>query len=495
MPHHLTKQHPPIQAHRLTTRHRLVRNMLRMAAATLIGSLGLVAVACGSDVAIETTGTVDQIVSSTTSPSTATTGTTSSGAGSWLFDNSVVHEISASFSQEDYEAMIQTYRSSDTKDWIEATVTIDGATYQNVGIRLKGNSSLSGIKSGRAGGPSGDVSTDRPEGLPWLIRLDKFVDGQNHDGVKELVVRSNISETALNEAVATELLGLAELASQKAIATRFSVNDSEAVLRLVIEHPDDVWMAANFSAGGALYKAESTGDYSYRGSDPESYDEVFDQEAGKKNADLTPLIDFLDFINNTDDTTFYSTLADRLDVESFATYLAMQELLGNFDDIDGPGNNSYLYYDPATDRFTVVAWDHNLAFGGMGEMGGNAPGADRVAPDSVIPSRAGPGGMVPGRMAPDRSGLGDMGFGPGGKSNKLVERFHANSELEALYEERLADLKTKLFESGVGAEVLARWVALLETQASDLVDAATIKTEAAKIGSYFTTDQAAARGS
>ena len=382
------------------------------------------------------------------------------------------------------------------------------------GNRLQHQPHALGLRSdpgtGALDGRGGDISADEPEGLPWLVRLDKFVDGQNHDGVKELVVRSNISETALNEAVATELLELAELASQKAIAARFSVNDSEAVLRLVIEHPDDMWMAANFSAGGALYKAESTGDYSYRGSDPSSYDEVFDQEAGKKNADLTPLIDFLDFINNTDDTTFYSTLADRLDVESFATYLAMEEMLGNFDDIDGPGNNSYLYYDPATDRFTVVAWDHNLAFGGMGEMGGNAPGADRVAPDSVAPDsvapgRAGPGGMAPGRMAPDRSGLGDMapdraghggmGFGPGGKSNKLVERFHANSKLEALYEERLADLKTKLFESGVGAEVLARWVTLLETQASDLVDAATIKTEAAKIGSYFTTDQAAARGS
>ncbi|MEZ5270152.1 MAG: hypothetical protein R2789_16830 [Microthrixaceae bacterium] len=48
-------------------------------------------------------------------------------------------------------------------------------------------------------------------------------------------------------------------------------------LRLVIEHPDDVWMAENFDAGGALYKAESTGDYSYRGDDPESYVDVFDQ--------------------------------------------------------------------------------------------------------------------------------------------------------------------------------------------------------------------------
>ena len=130
---------------------------------------------------------------------------------------------------------------------------------------------------------------------------------------------------------------VAGLASQDAIATAFSVNGSDAILRLVIDHPDDVWMAEVLDGDGALYKAESTGDYSYRGDDESAYDEVFDQEAGTDNTDLTPLIEFLDFINNADDATFAAELGDHLDVDSFATYLAMQELIGNFDDIDGPG--------------------------------------------------------------------------------------------------------------------------------------------------------------
>ena len=32
----------------------------------------------------------------------------------------------------------------------------------------------------------------------------------------------------------------------------------------------------------------------------------------------------------------------------------MQDLVDNFDDIDGPGNNSYLSYDAATGQFTIV---------------------------------------------------------------------------------------------------------------------------------------------
>ena len=323
----------------------------------------------------------------------------------------------------------------------------------------------------------GNTSADEPEGLPWLIDLDRNVDGQNHEGVVEFVVRSNNSETALNEAVALELLEMAGLASQDAVAVSFSVNGSDPVLRLVIENPDDLWMAENFDISGALYKAESTGDYSYRGDDPDSYDEVFDQEAGKTNADLTPLIEFLDFINNSDDATFNTELFKHLDIDSFATYLAMEELVGNFDDIDGPGNNSYLYYDPKSGQFTVVAWDHNLAFGTMN--GAGAPGGavfHVYVPEGMEIPEGAQGNFY------GKEGFGGR-MGPGGMSNILVKRFKANPEWEQLYEGRLAELKAELYGSGKAADILDAWVALLKTQASDLVDSSTVDQAAAHLES------------
>ena len=59
-------------------------------------------------------------------------------------------------------------------------------------------------------------------------------------------MRSNNSQTALNEAVALELLTEAGLASQEATAVRFTFNDSSAKLRLVIENPNDEWVATQF---------------------------------------------------------------------------------------------------------------------------------------------------------------------------------------------------------------------------------------------------------
>lgn len=495
--------------------------------AAFVAALTLTAGACSSSGGIDASA-AETPAQSTSDDTGSSVVQTSSNA---VFDATEVHTIQVEFDVNDYDEMIATFQAESEKEWIAATITIDGSTYRDAGIRLKGNSSLAGIgggfggrgggDAGEAGGPrggaGGDTSVEEPEGLPWLIKLDKFVDDQAHEGVSDFVVRSNNSETSLNEAVALNLLAEAGLATQDAMAVRFSVNGSDDVLRLVIEHPDDIWMADNFDIDDALYKAESTGNYSYRGDNPEAYDEVFDQEAGKQNTDLTPLIDFLDFINNSDDETFAAELSERFDVESFAVYLAMQDIVNNFDDISGPGNNSYLHWDAETGRFTVVPWDYNLAFGGLGggpgggfgggpgEGGGFGPGG--FDPDNLPegfelpegfdpenpPEGFGQGGFVPGDVPegfePPQGfdaegagrGPGGVGGGPGGGGNVLVERFLAVESFSAMYDDALTDLQASLIDSGRADEIIEQWVAVLEAGAGDLVDAATIQSEADQI--------------
>jgi len=58
-----------------------------------------------------------------------------------------------------------------------------------------------------------------------------------------------------------------------------------------------------------------------------------------------------------------------------------------------------------------------------------------------------------------------------------VTRFKAVAELQAGYDEALASLRTELYDSGVAAEILDRRAAVLRTQATDLVDEATITSE------------------
>ncbi len=417
------------------------------------------------------TGCAASSEAASSEPTATESGTAASDGGAAtadldLFDSSVVHTISVDFDQDAYDAMIDTFTTTGDKEWISATVTIDGVVYEDVGLRLKGNSSLFGLTAATSG---------NPEDLPWLIRLNKFVDGEDHQGYEDIVIRSNSTETAMNEAVAQELLALTGLASQDAIATAFTVNGGETELRLAVENPDEEWYEDHFSdEDGLLYKADSEGDYSYRGDDTEAYTDVFDQEVG--DDDMAPLTDFLDFINNADDATFADELGDRLDVEAFATYLAFQDLIGNADDIDGRGNNSYLQYDTITHQFTVVSWDLNLAFATANVGGGGAPGDVGGAVGGAPGGR--PVGPPPGAVAGGAAG------DPGGQSNVLVERFMANDELAALYAAKTAELSELLFASGTVDEVIANWADVLINGASDLVSEATVEADAAALISY-----------
>jgi spore coat protein CotH len=530
-----------------------------MLAAMIAGVVATTSVAaCGATAGTATVAGTETTGANATSPSNSSSGANSAASddAGTLFDSLTVHSIAIDYDQAAYDAMIATYQRTGEKEWISATVTIDGTVFENVGIKLKGNSSLAGLggQGGPAGGPSttGDdsgtttpdatdempdttgvppdatgeipdaaateersadgeaprdrvmngagASADEPESLPWRIKLDEYVEGQNYQGETDVVVRANNSETSLNEAVALELIAAAGMASEAASPARFSVNGGTEQLRLVVENPNDDWYAENVGVTGILYKAEAGGDYSYRGDDPTAYEDVFDVEAnttGSDSDEYAPLIAFLKWLNESDDAAFAAELDQYLDIDSFADYLAIQDLIENFDDIEGPGNNSYLSYDESTGLFTVISWDHNLAFGGLGggmrtfamPDGGTPPTGAEQAPDDGTELTPPIDGAVPpgmdGQQFGGRPGTapnvdGQAGAGPG-MGNVLAERFRADADFAALVEQATADLQASLYDSGTAAQILDEWTAVLKEQATDLVPADTIDTEAAQI--------------
>ena len=64
-------------------------------------------------------------------PGTGSTARTAAAGG--LFDNSIVHDIAVTYDEAAYDAMIAAFVSTGDKDWITATVTIDGTTFRDVG--------------------------------------------------------------------------------------------------------------------------------------------------------------------------------------------------------------------------------------------------------------------------------------------------------------------------------------------------------------------------
>lgn len=364
-----------------------------------------------------------------------------------VFARGRLHEVTLGVTQDEFASLIAAYNASKAKDWVKGAVSIDGDTHDPVGVRLKGNSTIFRVADGSPA-----------SAYPWLVRLDKYADGAAIDGVNEIVVRTNNSVTSLNEAVALDLLERCGLVGQQGAYAAVTVADSSPVLRLLVENPGDAWATRMLGGQGLLYKAEAGGDYTYRGTDPTAYGEIFDQESGAD--DLAPLTGFLQFVNESSDADFAAGIGDRLDLEAFATYRAFEKLVDNYDAIDGPGNNSYLWWDRPSGRMTVIGWDHNLTFGVS-----NRPGAG-----------AG-GGGVGGGAAPRG------GRGGGAKANPLVTRVEKLADWAKRYAAATTSVKRVLTEQGPG--VLDHWAGLLADQAGEWVPATTLASERAAIAKYL----------
>lgn len=393
-----------------------------------------------------------------------------------LFDG-VVHTIAATFDPAEYARMAATYQSSGTKDFIEADLTVDGTAVGGVGLRLKGNSTLGSLRRGtttgnaRGGGagPLGvTLSFDRPAELPWLISFDEFVKGQRYQGYEQLALRP-ASGAGLAEALALRLVATAGEPTQKSAYASFSVNGGEPLLRLVVEVPDSKYADDNFTGDGVLYKALSTGTFRYLGDDPLAYASTFKQITNKNRQDLKPVIDLVKWATEAADAEFAAHLPEHVEVQSFARYVAIQDLLSNFDDMSGPGQNYYLWYDLDAGTFRVLSWDMNLAFGGLGRGGGAAPVGAAPAGGVVV----GVGGGAP------PGGAGGFAVAGRGGGNALKSKFVAAAAFAGARTSARANVKDAIYTSGASTAELERLRMLVAS--SGLVATATLESEAAAL--------------
>lgn len=429
-----------------------------------------------------------------------------------LFDTSVGHEMSVEISDVEYDDMIAAYQDNGEKEWVNATVTIDGTVITDVAVRLKGNSTLTGLRANGDGGgirppegieppegvalpedsaPEGTIepfgggpgagmggpdgtaslSADDPASLPLLISFDKIVSGRAYQGMTEISVRPGTP--VLNEAMALSLTADTGQPTQRYTYSTYSVNDSATTTRLLLEHPDDGYANSLFDSDGYLYKADASSRFEYIGDDQADYTEQFEQINAEGTGDVQPIISFLKWLDSASDEEFDAHLADRVDVDSFAKYLATQNLLVNSDDMSGPGQNYYLWYDLDTKKLSVVSWDLNLAMQGSTDagphdsvsMGGMMDGPGRVATtgDGGLPAGAPvPEGMMPPGADGRPEAAAPAGRGPGGDfgaGNSLATRFLASDAFTDLYESTYWDLYEQIYGSGRALEVLDEVVA------------------------------------
>ncbi|GAA2215962.1 hypothetical protein GCM10009850_114300 [Nonomuraea monospora] len=330
------------------------------------------------------------------------------------------------------------------------------------------------------GGFGAQLKGEEPENLPWLISFDEFVEGRRYQGHSQVAVRpaTTGSTAMLNEALGIALVGASGEPTQRSTYSSFTVNGRSSTPRLLVEYLDEGYAEA--LGNGVLYKSLASGSFTYKGEDQTEYTTDFKQINKVGGKDMQPVIELVKWVNEASDAEFAKGLADRLDVESFARYLVLQNMMVNFDDMAGPGKNYYLWYDLDTKKFKVVTWDLNLAFSGNAESGVNdtiSMGFGRGRPQQ---------NQQQGQQAQAPPGGG--GGGGGGMmrmGHPLKEKFLANATFKKLYEEQYRALYTKLLSSGTATGLVDDLIAAYGL--NEKSDPAKIEQEAKTLRTFLQT--------
>ena len=345
------------------------------------------------------------------------------GYASRLFDDSRVQSID--IVMEDWDSFPDT---CENEEYSACSVVIDNEAYKNVGIRAKGNTSLSQVK---------EYGNDR---YSFKIEFDCYEKGNSYHGLDKISLNNIIQDnTYMKDYLTYKMMGDFGVAAPLCSYVYITVNGEEWGLYLAVESVEESFLARNYGNGyGNLYKPDSMDMGGGRGNgdkfDREGMEEFFGGARGedRKDAGELPkkaqkgfdgeipelpggvggfeksempeggppqfggmfkgssdvLLQYTDdasdsYINIFDNAKTDITDTDKkrliaslkklgqgediehvVDVEAVIRYFVVHNFVCNFDSYTGSMVHNYYLYEK-DGQLSIIPWDYNLAFGGF----------------------------------------------------------------------------------------------------------------------------------
>ncbi len=385
-----------------------------------------------------------------------------------LFTTQQVHQVDLLADPEDWQSMLD---NALAEEYIACSVVVDGEAYRNVGIRPKGNSSLTTVAQS---------DSDR---YSFKLEFDHYDKNQTYYGLDKLCLNNAIQDNTYMK----DYLCYTMLASQGAEAPLTSyvwvtVNGEDWGLYLAVEGIEEAFAQRIYGKDyGQLYKPDSMGmggGALPRANPQEAQSAVPRQEddgAGTRDkgfgaggggfpgfggglggsedvllqyssddpADYPNIFDnaVFDTVTDGDQARLLAALR-RLDAGEVESCVNMKEVLAYFavhnfvlngDSYTGSMVHNY-YLHEQEGLLSMVAWDYNLAFGGMD--GGTATEAVNSPIDSPVSS-------------------GDISERP------MAAWLFANEAYTAQYHEALENFLAQWFDNGACAALIDQTAALI----------------------------------
>lgn len=160
-----------------------------------------------------------------------------------LFDNTRVHTVD--IVMDDWDELIA---NATNEEYYAASVVIDGEAHQNVGIRAKGNTSLSTVAS---------MDSER---YSFKIEFDHYDSSKSYHGLDKLCLNNLIQDsTMMKDYLTYTLMNEFSVDSPLCSYVYITVNGKDWGLYLAVEGVEDSFLKRNYGSDhGELYKPDSS---------------------------------------------------------------------------------------------------------------------------------------------------------------------------------------------------------------------------------------------
>ncbi len=335
---------------------------------------------------------------------------------SGLFGEAVI-ALNIQVVQEDWDNMLA---NAADKTYIMADVEVNGISYQNVGVRTKGNASLSQV-----------AQTQSPQRYSLHIKFDEYISGQTCEGLDELILNNMIGDASyMKEYLSQDLMRYIGVEAPLTNYADISVNGQAFGFYVALEsygdsysarvYEDDLsnyynvksmgigaggnlpagekpaqmpdWGEAALDAsapaapeettnaqtddaaaaikqapeaqqgagqGGMMPGGASGGSLAYSDDVLESYSAIFDNACGSvATQDQHKVIEALKALSTGTD------LEQHFDVDQILRYFAAHTVVVNLDSYYSNMAQNYVLQE-RDGQITMLPWDYHLSYGGF----------------------------------------------------------------------------------------------------------------------------------
>lgn len=336
-----------------------------------------------------------------------------------IFDSSKVHTLD--IVMNDWDGFIE---NCENEEYSSCNIVIDGEAIKNVGIRAKGNTSLSSVKS---------MDSSR---YSFKIEFDQYDSTKSYHGLDKLCLNNIIQDnTYMKDCLSYTLMNDFGVDAPLCSYVDITVNGEDWGLYLAVEAIEESFLKRNYGSNyGEVYKPDSMSfgggrgngmdfdmnDFIDKNSDDNNDQQSFSPPGDFSNSSMPDDFDFSDFDPSKmggenggmpdfnggfggmgsddvklkyidDDTDSYSNifnnaktdvntadkkrlinslkiLSEQSDIESTVNveevirYFVVHNFLCNGDSYTGQMIHNYYLYEK-DGQLSMIPWDYNLAFG------------------------------------------------------------------------------------------------------------------------------------